>query len=147
MIRVVASSEKYLENILDWLKKEQNRTGEGFYCNKDIIVDSHQEGEVHVALDNDIVVGFVVDHLYSYSKGSSIDILEVHPHNRHRGIGKALALNSISRLFELGAELVNVECTPHSSEAFWRKLGFSPSHDIQSSTSGNPRLILKKQPI
>ena len=144
MITIAPSSDKHLESILDWLREERSKTGEGFYCNKSIIISSHHNGEVHVALENEFVVGFVGDHLYSYSKGSSIDILEVHPKHRNRNIGKTLALGTISRLFELGAELVSVECAPRSSEGFWRKLGFKLKDDIPDSIEENPILILNK---
>ena len=144
MITVIISSDEHLKKILDWLKNEQHKTGEGFYCNREIIVDSHKKGEVHVAIESGIVIGFVVDHLYSLYHGSSIDILEVHPNHRNRGVGKVLALDSISRLFELGADLVNVECAPSSSEAFWLKLGFKPKGDFQTSIRGNPKLVFSK---
>ena len=144
MITVLISSDEHLKNILDLLKNEQRKTGEGFYCNREIIVDSYHKGEVHVAIESEIVIGFVVDHLYSLSHGFSIDIFEVHPSHLNRGVGKALALDSISRLFELGAELVNVERAPRSSEAFWRKLSFKPKDDFQNSIRENPRLVFNK---
>lgn len=95
---------------------------EGFYCNRDIIVQSFGSGEMYCAISQQSVVGFVLHTLKT--AGSSIDILEIRPSHRRRGFGKQLALDATDRLFKSGAASVTVKCAPRSSETFWRRLGF-----------------------
>mgnify|MGYP001598586588 CR=1 FL=1 len=139
---VVLATEAHLLEILAWLKQEERETGEGFYCNREIIVESQQQGEVCCAVVRSTVVGFVVQ--TRKSVGASIDILEVKPQCRGQGFGKMLALGAIERLFESGAEFITVRCAPRSSERFWKSLGFQPTGAPQRSIWDNPRLVLQR---
>lgn len=137
---LIESNDIHLSEILAWLEREERMTGEGFNCNREIVIDSHQKGDVFCAIDGTEVVGFVVHNRKSV--GASIDILEVWPEHRSRGIGKLLALDAIKRLFATGAEYITVECAPRKSEPFWRSIGFMPTGEIRHSTWENPKLIL-----
>ncbi|SKA02072.1 Predicted N-acetyltransferase YhbS [Trichlorobacter thiogenes] len=137
---IIKSNDIHLIEILAWLEREERESGEGFNCNHEIIRDSLQKGEVFCAVAGTEVVGFVVHNRKSV--GASIDILEVKPEHRRRGIGKLLALDAIKRLFASGAEFITVECAPRRSEPFWRDLGFLPTGEPRRSIWENPRLIL-----
>lgn len=141
MINIHVSTEQSLAETLDWLEREQTESSEGFFCNKDTIVASHAAGELFCGLTNDHVAGFVVHN--RKSAGASIDILEVHPQHRRRGFGSQLAVHAIGRLFAAGAAFVTVQCSPRSSEPFWRSLGFLPQ-DSYPSRAGEPvHLVLR----
>lgn len=130
MIEISQSTGETLGELLCWLQREQAECGEGLFCNKDIIVESHAAGELHCAISNGQVVGFVV-HTATDAR-ASIDILEVHPRHRRRGIGTKLAVHAIKQLHASPAPFIQVQCSPRSSEPFWRLLGFSSS---QASTA------------
>lgn len=125
MIEILASTESSLDELLRWLRREEAESGEGFFCNEEIIAASHASGDLHCGIANGQVVGFVV-HTATPAR-ASIDILEVHPQHRRRGIGTQLAADTIKRLHASAAQFITVQCRPRSSEAFWRSLGFASS--------------------
>ena len=135
MINILVSTKQSLTEVLGWLERGQTESGEGFFCNESTIVTSHDAGELFCGLADNRVVGFVVHN--KKSVGASIDILEVHPQHRSRGFGSQLATNAIGRLFATGAAFVTVQCSPRSSEPFWRSLGFLPQ-DSYPSRAGEP---------
>ena len=141
MIQILASTEQLLQELLGWLQREQAQLGEGFYCNKDIIVASHAVGELHCSIANGQVVGFVV-HTASSAR-ASIDILEVHPEHRRRGIGTQLATYTLRLLRASPAQFITVQCRPRSSELFWRALGFSPHASFSPSSREAIRLAIR----
>jgi ribosomal protein S18 acetylase RimI-like enzyme len=111
-----------LNEVLHWLKQEQDESFEGFYCNKEIIISSFYDSEMQCLSKSDHVIGFSI---FSHkTSGASIDILEIHPHHRGSGHGTMLAQHLIGYLFQSGADYVSVKCSPRSSERFWRGLGF-----------------------
>jgi GNAT superfamily N-acetyltransferase len=122
MLTITQPTQVQLSEILAWLEREEAETGEGFLCNKDIIVEAFACEEIYCAVLERSVVGFVTHNVKSQS--ASIDILEVCPAHRRRGYGTKLALDAIERLFKAGAPNITVKCAPSSSESFWRKFGF-----------------------
>lgn len=140
---IFPATKKQLREILAWLKQEQLEAGEGFYCNREIIIESQQVGELYCAVVCSKVVGFVV--LGRKSLRASIAILEVKPQCRNQGIGKTLAVSVIERLFADGVESITVSCVPASSEQYWRSLGFLPE-SLQSKRSmwDAPKLLLRR---
>jgi len=56
----VLATEAHLREMLSWLRQEEGETGDGFYCNREIIIESQKQGEVWCAVARSIVVGFVV---------------------------------------------------------------------------------------
>lgn len=139
----VQVTEVHLREILAWLKQEERETGEGFYCNRKIIVESQQQGEVWCAVVRSTAVGFVVQ--TRKTVGASIDILEVRPQCRGQGFGKMLAIDAIERLFKSGAEFITAQCAPRSSEPFWKSLGFRSTETPQWAVGDNPRLVLRRE--
>lgn len=144
MISIVPSTRPLLSEVLGWLEREHEETGEGFHCNRDIIVSSHQTGELLCAISDQGALAFAVYNLKSV--GSAIDILEVHPMHRKKGIGTLLASAAVGRLFEAGSPFVTVQCSPRSSEKFWRSLGFEYEPDESTSSREPVRLIRRNLP-
>ena len=122
MTDISEATQSQLNEVLRWLKQEQDESLEGFYCNKEIIISSFNDSEMRCLSNSEHVIGFgIFNHKTS---GASIDILEIHPHHRSSGHGTKLAQHLIDHLFQSGAEYVYVKCSPNSSERFWRGLGF-----------------------
>lgn len=141
-IKIVEARKEHLAEVLDWLRVEEERFGEGFYCHRDVIASSFQDGEVYCALGEGEVAGFVVHNRKQI--GSAIDLLEVRPDLRGRGFGKLLADDVTERLFAMGAEFIEVKCAPRSSEGFWRTRGFTLIASKCRSPLDAPLLILRR---
>lgn len=122
MLAIAPATSDQLSEVLAWLEYEEAESGDGFYCKRDVIEQSFNDGEMYCASCGPTVVGFVIHTVKSI--GASIDILEVHPAHRRQGFGRQLALHAIERLFQRGKEFVTARCAPRSSEPFWRTLGF-----------------------
>jgi ribosomal protein S18 acetylase RimI-like enzyme len=104
------------------LKTEDVATGEGFYCNRNVVTQAFLEGSGICALIDGASVGFSVFQMYD--DGGDIHIVEVHPGFRGRGIGGQLLEATVERLRKLGAQYVDVECTSRGGEALCRRHGF-----------------------
>jgi GNAT superfamily N-acetyltransferase len=139
-IQIAKAREEHLAEIFAWLRAEEEQCGEGFYCHRDVIVSSFEAGEVYCAFCEGQIAGFVVHNRKSI--GSAIDLLEVRPELRGRGLGKLLADDVTERLFAMGTEFIEVQCAPRSSERFWRNRGFTPVKNERCSPWDAPRLIL-----
>jgi len=122
MATIINTSKLQLDEVLTWLEQEQNDSCEGFYCNKEIIIDSFNACEMRCIKLNGLTVGFGIFNIKSIS--ASIDILEIHPSYRGNGLGMQMAQHLLAHLFNSRVPYVSVKCTPKSSEKFWRKLGF-----------------------
>ncbi|WP_092705319.1 GNAT family N-acetyltransferase [Rhodanobacter glycinis] len=140
MIDISASTKQLLNQVLGWLEREQQECGEGFFCKSKMLVQAHEAGELYCGLAGGSAVGFVMHSIVSAR--ASIDILEVHPERRRQRIGTQLALNAIERLRSAGAETVGVQCSPRSSEPFWRSLGFLPPAVSHARAHEPVRLVL-----
>jgi len=125
-MKIRNSTKKDLENILNWLKEEDELNIEGcFYCNRRIIKESHCEGSLFVLLENDKSIPLA----YMATYESEINILEVYYKNRRKGYGKILASHFIEIKKESTIPIIKVQCNPDSSIPFWKKLGFSMYED------------------
>ncbi len=115
-------TESDLKKLEDWLVSDYEKFNEGFYCNWNIIEKSfHAKELITFTLDNEII-GFVV-----WSQNEEvidIDIMEIHPDYRKRGLGKQF-LEKIEDEFRDNGNIAFVLfCEPRESEHFWRKMGF-----------------------
>jgi len=122
---IVDASEGQLATVVRWLRKEHldELSGlSGFYLNRSIIRAACRASEMKCLLVGRWVVGFAI---FRIGTGyGAIDILEIRPEFRGRGLGRHLAVHVIQMLFSQGAPLITVECSPPQSEGFWRELGF-----------------------
>ncbi|WP_315923219.1 GNAT family N-acetyltransferase [Mesorhizobium sp. SP-1A] len=104
---------------MDWLKAERDETGEGFYCNRSVIKDAHDDGEMVALIENDVPVAFIA---YGLTRNG---ILEVRPDRRGLGYGKALAQAALQREIDDDRRcILDIECAPETSIPFWEKFGF-----------------------
>jgi len=136
-------SRLQFEEILSWLKREQEEDYDGFYCKKDMLVEAFYDSQMHCVLSEGKAVGFDIYSLLS--TGASIDIFEIHPLHRRKRLGTQLARATIEHLFELGVAQVAVNCTPASSATFWRALGFTERANVPHMVGEAVRLIMSRQ--
>ena len=133
-------TERELQEVENWLKQEYEDTGEGFYCNWSIIKESLAQKElITISLDKH-TVGFLV--LGCRELRATIDILEIRTDHRNKGLGKELVDAVFEHLRADNIYAVDVQCSPSSSEPFWRKLGFRDfPKDRNRTNAGNTELF------
>jgi GNAT superfamily N-acetyltransferase len=117
---ISVADEADLAAIDEWLRKERDETGDGFYCNWGIIVSSFEERELYVLRTDGYPVAFLSD------QGATHNIAEVHPEHRGKGYGKRLATHMIALSREHGLSVIEIDCAPSTSVPFWRRMGFTP---------------------
>ena len=145
MLAIGPATRSQLYEVLGWLEREEIESGEGFYCKRDLIEQSFNDGDMNCATFGSEVVGFVIHTIKSH--GAALDIMAIHPAHRRRGFGRELALYAIDKLFQLGADFVTVRCAPRSSETFWRCLGFAPLTRSFSRFSDTAMLVLHQSGV
>ena len=116
-------TKKQLIEIEGWLLRERSQTGEGFYCNRRIIKNSFSKNEMATISKTSKTVGFAIwNNIADFSV--TIDIAEIKPRYRKKGLGEELISRLIDYLISLNIYVAYLECMPESSEFFWRHLGF-----------------------
>ncbi len=116
------SIEKF-NSIKEWLKDEYLKSKEGFYCNIDTIEKAFYNKEFLSFEINNESIGFVV---YSNFENFciQIDIVEIHPQYRNKGIGN-IFYNEIENYFKKKKfKVIELYCSPKESEIFWLKMNF-----------------------
>lgn len=112
-----------LRRILAWLKKEYEEQGEGFYCNRDIVEAGFEDHHLVCGRLGGQPVTFLV-----WSGGQrvvEVSIMVTRPEQRGGGIGSTLVRSAFSYLRNTkGILALHLECTPSTSEPFWRKHEF-----------------------
>ena len=140
---VVDSQATHLRTVFRWLKREHLEDFEGmsgFYLHRSIIRKAFQESEMKCLVVGRIVVGFATIRLReSYSR---IELFEIRPGYRNKGYGRQFAAYIIRFLLSKGAPYIAVECSPQTSESFWRSLGFE-THEAKPHMYANPKLWLR----
>lgn len=142
MAQIRAATLMDLPELLVWLKEERDETGEGFYCNKEVIEKSFRRDEGLCAIWNGRIVGFAVFQMFS--DGGGVQIVEAHPSARRQQIGSQLLKAAIDVLRCHGAHYVDVECTSAEGEALCRRHGFEDYVDPRNERRpfDNPTLRL-----
>lgn len=123
-----------LNEIKKWLIEEKKSTGESFYNNWNIIKSSFNENELITISVDKQTIGFVVWSLCCFDKYSAkIDITAIKPSHRNKGFGRKIVSELILELINKNVYTVELECSPRSSEQFWRHLGFIdfPAHNYR----------------
>ena len=126
-------TSQHFEEIKKWLQQEDNLSNEGFFCQIDTIENSYRKNRLIVITQNNIAIGFLT---YYYSDHIvNIEIAEVKPDERKRGIGKQLLQQSFDWFINNGALVAQLFCAPASSEKIWKRIGFSnfPNEIIKES--------------
>lgn len=126
-------TESDFKNIEVWLLDEYNSLNEGFYCNWSTIEKAYNNKKIVTINLFDEPVGFIVwtqDEITA-----EIDIFEIKPDQRGKGIGKYFH-NQFSEYLKLQKFIViKLFCSPRTSENFWKNLGFIkfPERDYEES--------------
>ena len=115
-------TDDQLVKVLAWLYQEQVEFNEGFFCNRNIIAKCFEESRAQCVMEDCQPVAFAV--YTEFETSAEISILEVKLSHRGKGFGLALANSLIDSFILNGSEYIEVECTPETSEPFWRKQGF-----------------------
>lgn len=117
-----------LDEILSWLKVEYDKNGEGFYCNRRIIVESFQNGTMITLKKGEKNIGFVI-----WSENDifiDIDIFVINPDCRGEGYGRFF-YDVISKYYRNnGFKAIRLFCEPRLSELFWTRMGLCKMPDI-----------------
>lgn len=115
-------TEIHLSQIEKWLIDELNETGIGFYNNWNIISKAFINNELIVLTENDFAIGFLVYNIYEII--IEIDIAELKPDYRNKGLGKKLIEDTLSEFKKNGMMICELFCAPENSEPIWKSLGF-----------------------
>jgi GNAT superfamily N-acetyltransferase len=115
-------SQKDIDEIEQWLLQEDKKSGQGFYCNWNLIVSSYNEGNLAAISIDAKPVGFVT--WQEDEKTATISIAEIHPKFRSKGLGRTLITALFNRFQENGICVTDLQCAPASSEPAWKKMGY-----------------------
>ncbi len=129
----------HLNEIREWLQKEDRSFNEGFFCQMDIIENSFQKNRLIVVTKDDVAVGFLTFYFSDYIV--NIEIAEVKPSERKKGIGKFLLQGSFDGFIEDGVFVAQLFCAPASSEKIWKRMGFN---NFPNGIIREPRIYLYK---
>lgn len=132
----LASDEDFLA-VSNWLKSERNETGEGFFCNINIIRSGFSEKTMYVLREGNEPLAFLVNGL------TTDGIMETHPAHRQKGYGKKLFEFALQREIEKGTCVLHIDCAPDTSVQFWMRNGFTVSS--QSYTGMYAYRVLEKE--
>lgn len=114
------SSNADLAEVLRWSKQDEDNEEISFYCNRNVISECHDEGELYVLVDpaTDLPIAFLANGRYEPY------ILSVKADRRGEQHGYALAQFMIDLWRTTDASAIEFECAPKSSIPFWQHMGF-----------------------
>lgn len=115
-------SKKHLDNIEEWLIEEDNKSNEGFYHHWSMISNAFDEKRLIIITKNDYAIGFVIYNIFDLT--AKIDIAEIKPIERKKGIAKKLINGTLEYFKAKGILVTELFCSPENSEPFWKKVGF-----------------------
>lgn len=118
-------------DIKSWLQFEDKKSGEGFYCNWNIIESSFRKGQLVTIIYFGTPIGFLTWNKTS-DLTAKIEITEINPSYRKKGVGKILIEGFIVFLLTKNVQVLTLECSPLSSRPIWKKLGFSEYNNFDS---------------
>lgn len=138
--------KRELDEIENWLKEESKTSKNSFYNYWNTIIKSYSEKRMAILKNEKNVIGYLI-----WSIGDiyvEIDILEIKPVFRKKGIGKYF-INEISEYFKKKGFLVmKLFCKSKESEMFWRKMEFIKFPKMEDSKSEltffKPLIIVNK---
>ena len=136
--KVIRATEVDLSVILGWLEREYKEDGEGFWCNRSVISQSLENGDLWVIRDRGVAVAFqVLDY--------GTDIVSVRKDLRRHGYGGTLFEFSLAHAFEDNVNILRGKCSPPSSLPFWLKMGFERYGDLSFGAPVNVRRVLHRE--
>lgn len=117
-------SSEDMKYIGEWLYKEYSASGKGFYCNLNVVYNAFKRHSLATISKSTNCIGFITWY-ETTNYTASINITEIHPDFRRNGYGNILANSLIDYLRVKGIAVITLECMPHSSESFWKIIGFT----------------------
>lgn len=109
-----------LAEIEAWLIAERAETGEGFYCNWNLIQGGLEYDKTFVMLRDGEAVAVLVNGT------AGPDILSVRPDLRGQRLGGQFARWLFEHAMGRDYSVLEIECEPRTSVPFWRQHGFQP---------------------
>lgn len=125
-----AATARDLALIEAWLRDEREQTGEGFFCNWNIIADLFGRQEMFVVDAAGDPVAFLAN------EGAHHLIAEVRPDRRGRGYGRMIAKAMVEQSAARGLSVIEIDCAPETSVSFWTKMGFTPVRSRRGNGGG-----------
>lgn len=113
---VYKPNKEHIVTIENYLISEQI-TG-----NLSSILSSYERNELIVLFKGNQLVGFSA-YKAKYPV-SEIDVLEIKKEYRKKGLGEKLVNDTLREIKTKKAEIIELFCSPRSSEPFWKKNGF-----------------------
>lgn len=112
---------KYINDISNWLQDEWDKTHIGLYNNFEF-ADKTTENFLCFVNENDEAIGFMIYALKD--KTASIDLASVKESEKKKGICKQMLKSLCEKLLEKQIVVLELFCSPSSSEKIWKKLDF-----------------------
>lgn len=109
-------------HILEWLWREYNQDGVGFWYHRKYISEAFRSGELWVIRREEAAVAFQVGHY-------APEILCVQKMYRKQGLATELFNASLDRAKRDDVTMLSLECAPAQALPFWKKLGFEQFTD------------------
>ncbi|RDY60213.1 GNAT family N-acetyltransferase [Flagellimonas nanhaiensis] len=144
----ISSTPSELTQIKSWLKKESDETGVGFYGNWNTIQEAWEKKRCFILLHKKSVVGFLV--YRTTGPVANIMVFDVKPGLRKEGFGRKLFKGFTEFLKNKGVVVIELFCSPQTSEGFWRKLYFeklADLYDVKSKRIDMYKIIVPKLAI
>ncbi len=137
-MEVAKATSADLADILGWLEREYGEDGgEGFWCNREIIRRSLEQGDLWVIRDGGEAVAFQVG---DYSAA----IANVRKDKQGQGFGTALFESSLARAMRDDVNVLAGECSPRTSLPFWQRHGFERYGDMSEWGIITVRRVLQR---
>src|SRR3546814_688279 len=134
---VVKATPTDLAAVLAWLEREYAEDGEGFWCNRRIIENALEHGDLWVIRRG---VEAVAVQVGDYAA----DIVSVRKDCRRQGLGDALFAASLQRAMNDNVNVLSIESSPRSSWTFWQRHGFERYGDLSEWGKITARRILRR---
>lgn len=115
-------SSKQLQEIQSWLIKANKKGQTNFLSNWHIIKKHIENKLAYIMLIGGKIAAYCI--WQGQSKRIRIQILEVNPNLRGKGIGQAFVTILLEKFREIHLPVVDLECMPAESIDFWKKCGF-----------------------
>jgi GNAT superfamily N-acetyltransferase len=115
-------TENHITQIEKWLLKEWNEKKEGFITDWEMIPEAFSENRLSIFQKDDKAIAFAVFRIYD--EMAVIDIAEMKPDERGKGIAKKFIIDTLDYLKSKGVIVIKLYCSPRKSEGFWKKCGF-----------------------
>ena len=137
-MEVVTATQADLDYVLDWLEREHEEDGEGFWCNKRLIISALEMDDLNVIREDGNAVAFQVGN-------HEPEITSIRKDRRGHGYGAALFEAGLRRAIIENVNVLNITCAPASSWTFWRNFGFEAIGPVHERGAVKARRILERR--